>query len=64
VTYEAAACALPQITTREAGDVVLNGENGLVVPPNDADALADAIEHFHRNRDAIVEMGVRGRERV
>lgn len=64
VTYEAAACALPQISTRESGDVVLHGENGLVVPPNDPDALAAAIEHFYRNRDEIREMGVRGRERV
>jgi glycosyltransferase involved in cell wall biosynthesis len=64
VTYEAAACALPQITTRESGDVVLDGENGLVIPPNDPDALAAAIEHFHAHRDAIREMGLRGRERV
>ncbi len=64
VTYEAAACALPQISTREAGDVVLDGVNGLVVPPNDADRLAAAIEHFHSHRDLIREMGTRGRERV
>ena len=64
VTYEAAACALPQISTREAGDVVLDGENGMIVPPNDPDALAAAIEYFHRNRDAIREMGVRGRQRM
>lgn len=64
VTYEAAACALPQISTRESGDVVLDGENGLIVPPNDPDALAAAIGHFHRHRDAIREMGLRGRERV
>lgn len=63
-TYEAAACALPQISTREAGDVVLDGYNGLIVPPNDPDTLAGAIEHFHRNRDAIAEMGRRGRERI
>jgi len=64
VTYEAAACALPQISTREAGDVVLDGENGMIVPPNDPDALAAAIEHFHRHREAIREMGVRGRQRM
>ena len=64
VTYEAAACALPQISTREAGDVVIDGENGLIVPPNDPDALAAAIGHFHSHRDAIREMGRRGRERV
>ena len=40
VTYEAAACGLPQITTREAGDVVNDGVEGLIVPPADVDALA------------------------
>ena len=29
-TYEAAACGLPQIVTRESGDVVLDGVNGSV----------------------------------
>ena len=64
VNYEAAACALPQISTRESGDVVLDGVNGLIVPPNDPDALAAAIEHFYRHRDEIRRMGLRGRERV
>lgn len=64
VNYEAAACALPQISTRESGDVVLHGENGLIVPPNDVDALAAAIEHFYHHRDEMRAMGLRGRERV
>lgn len=64
VNYEAAACALPQISTREAGDVVLDGVNGLIVPANDADALAVAIDHFYQHRDEMREMGLRGRERV
>jgi glycosyltransferase involved in cell wall biosynthesis len=64
VTYEAAACALPQISTRESGDVVVHGENGLIVPPNDPDALAAAIEHFYQNREDLSPMGLRGRERV
>jgi glycosyltransferase involved in cell wall biosynthesis len=63
-TYEAAACGLPQITTRESGDVVQDGENGLLVPPNDADALAAAIERLHRDRDLAARMGAAGRRRV
>ena len=63
-TYEAAACGLPQIATRESGDVVVHGENGLVVPPNDPDALAAAIEHFYQHRGELREMGARGRARV
>ena len=46
-TAEAAACGLPQITTRESGDVVLDGINGRLVPRGDVDALADALAEFH-----------------
>lgn len=42
---EAAACAVPLITTDMPGcrDVVTDGEDGLLVPPRNADALLDAI---------------------
>ena len=39
-TIEAAACGLPQIVTRESGDVVQDGVNGIIIPPDDPDALA------------------------
>ena len=63
-TYEAAACGLPQITTREAGDVVLDGVNGLIIPPNDPEALAAAIERLYRDRDLGARLGTAGRQRV
>jgi len=63
-TYEAAACGLPQITTREAGDVVVHGENGLVIPADDTDALADAIRHLYDHPAQMAEMGAAGRRRV
>lgn len=63
-TYEAAACGLPQITTRESGDVVQHGENGLIIPPNDADALAEAILQLYRDRDLCARLGAAGRRRV
>ena len=63
-TYEAAACGLPQITTREAGDVVVDGVNGLIIPPNDPDALAAAIERLYRDRDLAARLGAAGRQRV
>lgn len=42
---EAAACALPLVATDVPGcrEVVRNGENGLLVPPRDAVALAEAL---------------------
>ena len=63
-TYEAAACGLPQITTRESGDVVRDGVNGLIIPPNDPDALAAAIERLYRDRDLTARLGAAGRARV
>ena len=63
-TYEAAACGLPQITTREAGDVVQHNVNGLIIPPNDPDALAAAIQYLYQNRDLCAQFGATGRQRV
>lgn len=63
-TYEAAACGLPQITTREAGDVVQHGLNGLIIPPNDPDALAEAILKLYHDRELCARLGAAGRERV
>ena len=64
VTYDAAACGLAQITTRESGDVVLDGVNGLVIPPEDPDALAAAIEKLYRDRELCARFGAAGRRRV
>jgi len=63
-TYEAAACGLPQITTREAGDVVLDGVNGLIIPPNDPEAIAGALERLYRDRALGASLGAAGRQRV
>jgi glycosyltransferase involved in cell wall biosynthesis len=64
VTYEAAACALPQVTTREAGDVVRDGVEGIIVRPRDVDAIAAALEHLHRHPESVEQMGSAARRRV
>jgi glycosyltransferase involved in cell wall biosynthesis len=64
VTYEAAACGLPQITTREAGDVVRDGIEGVIVRPGDVDAIAAALEHFQRHPEIVERMGNAARRRV
>lgn len=63
-TYEAAACGLPQITTRESGDIVQHGMNGVIIPANDPDALADAILDFYQNPEKLAAMRLAARERV
>jgi glycosyltransferase involved in cell wall biosynthesis len=62
--YEAAACGLPAITTREAGDVIRHGIEGIIVQPGDVDAIAAAIEHLYRNPGLVEQMGQAARRRV
>jgi glycosyltransferase involved in cell wall biosynthesis len=64
VTYEAAACALPQITTREAGDVVRDGVEGIIVRPGDVEAIAAALEHLYHHPEVVERMGSAARQRV
>jgi len=63
-TYEAAASGLAQIATRESGDVVVDGLNGILIPPNDIDSLSRAILKLYRNPDLVRAMGEAGRQRV
>jgi glycosyltransferase involved in cell wall biosynthesis len=62
--YEAAACGLPSITTREAGDVVRDGVEGTIVRPGDVDAIAAALEYFYRHSEIAERMGAAARQRV
>ena len=64
VTYDAAACGIPQITTRESGDVVIDGLNGLVVPCGDVEALCAAIQRLYLSRALRNEMGRAARARI
>ena len=62
--YEAAASGLPMITTREAGDVVRDGVEGIIIQPGDVDAVAAAIEHLYRHPEIVESMGAAARRRV
>lgn len=61
---EAAAAGRPIVTTDTPGcrEVVRHGENGLLVPPRDAVALAGALKQLILNRSLREGMGKRGRE--
>ncbi len=63
---EAAACGKPIVTTDVPGcrDVVSDGENGLLVPPQQVAPLAEALEQLIGDRDLRRIMGTRGRERA
>jgi glycosyltransferase involved in cell wall biosynthesis len=63
---EAMAAARPVVASRVGGltDSVIDGETGLLVPPADSRALADALAGLADRRERISEMGSKGRERV
>jgi len=63
-TYEAAASGLAQITTRESGDVVRDDVNGIIIPPNNVEALSEAILKLYRSPELVDRMGAAGRERA
>ena len=60
---QAAACAVPIVTTPVGGipEAVHDGENGLLVPPRDAAALADALLRLIQTPGLRVGMGQKGR---
>jgi glycosyltransferase involved in cell wall biosynthesis len=64
VVTEAFAQGLPVITTTRAGaaDLVRHGENGLIVPPGDSEALARALEWCLTHRAELKAMRRAARE--
>ena len=60
VLLEAMAAGLPVVTSPWAGatrDLVVDGENGLVVDPDDVDALADALLRLAGDADLRARLG-------
>ena len=63
---EAAACGLPIVTTDTPGcrEVVVDGDNGLLVPVRNAYALAEALKKLVLDPALRQRMGARGRARA
>jgi glycosyltransferase involved in cell wall biosynthesis len=66
VIAEAMACAKPVVSTAVAGipELVAQNETGLLVPPNDARALADALARLIADDELRHRFGRAGRARV
>ena len=64
ILLEAAAAGRPIITTDWPGcrEVVRHGHNGLLVPPRDPAALAEAVATLGRDPEQRRDMGHRGRQ--
>jgi glycosyltransferase involved in cell wall biosynthesis len=63
---EAAAAGRAIVTTDTPGcrEIVHHGDNGLLVPPRDAQALADALQNLLTDRQLRLQMAARGRARA
>ncbi|MBI2713822.1 MAG: glycosyltransferase family 4 protein [Rhizobiales bacterium] len=63
---EAAACGRPLIATDVPGcrEIARHGVNALLVPPDDPQALANAIEILMKDRDLRLSFGRAGRQLV
>jgi len=63
---EAMATGKPVVATAHGGplELVRDGVTGLLVPPGDVEAMADAICRLVRNKDMRLAMGLAGRKRV
>jgi len=66
VAVEAMALRRAVIASEQGGlpEIVVPGETGLLVPPNDPQALADATCELLADPDRAAEMGEKGRARV
>jgi glycosyltransferase involved in cell wall biosynthesis len=63
---EAMAVGKPVIATDIGGNAesVIDGETGIVIPPNDPSSFADALWRLYQDNQLRTQMGINGRRRV
>jgi len=66
VLLEAAACELPIVATDVGGtsEIVVHDDSAVLVPPNDADALTNAILHAYDEEDWRLDLADTARHRI
>ena len=66
VNLEAMACGIPVISSKLGGipDVVIDKETGLLVKPEDEEALAESLIFLLENEDIASKMGKNGKKKV
>ena len=67
VVAEAGATSVPCIVSDINGcnEIIREGENGMIIPPRDAEALYTAMKHFYENREILVPaLAARSRELI
>ena len=63
---EQMAMGIPVIATDVGGnrEAIVHGESGLIIPPNDVNALADAIMNLYKNKKRRKSFGQNAKRRV
>ncbi|MFR9585856.1 MAG: glycosyltransferase family 4 protein [Rikenellaceae bacterium] len=66
VVMQAGAMGLPQIVTDINGcnEIIIEGKNGVIIPPQDANALYDTMEIFIASPDEVANMARTAREMI
>ncbi|MCD6358090.1 MAG: glycosyltransferase family 4 protein [Thermoproteales archaeon] len=66
VALEAMATGRPVVASRVGGlsELVIGGETGVLVPPGDPEALAEALRTLYEDEELRAQMGRRGRARI
>lgn len=66
VLVEAMACGVPVVATALGGpvEIIESADQGILIPPEDPEAIADAVIRLRSDPDLRRRMAVAGRERV
>lgn len=66
VVIEAGAMGLPSIVTDINGsrEIIIDGQNGIIIPPRDQDALYKAMKRFVEHPDEVKELAVQTRQLI
>lgn len=66
VVIEAGAMGLPSIVTDINGsrEIIIDGKNGVIIPPKDENALFDAMKYFLDHPDEVASMAANARPMI
>lgn len=66
VVMQAGAMGLPQIVTNINGcnEIIIEGENGVIIPPQDEEAIFEAMKRFVTSPCEVAKMATKAREMI